>query len=61
MTQETKIINFTRQKFINLKRAYTNAKKAGKTDNDSFVFEGNQWNIKYCYYMLQHLENKFNS
>jgi hypothetical protein len=49
-------INFTHQKVIDLRRAYT---QAVETEQEIFVFEGHTLLTDYAYYLLEYLEPKF--
>lgn len=49
-------IKFDKQELANLKRAYTIAVDAKKTQ---FVFKGNDLLVSYAKYLIEHLTNSF--
>lgn len=53
---DTKMINFDKQKYEALRKAYD---KAVADKKESFMFEGNEWVTTYAKYALEYLEPKF--
>jgi len=49
-------ITFTAAKLERLKRAYRRAVSAKQT---SFVFEGQELDVKYAMYLIEYLDNMF--
>ena len=47
-------VNFNRTKIRQLKREY---KKAVKEKKNTFIFDGNYYDVNYAKYLIEYLEN----
>lgn len=54
--KDSKVVEFTPEKVAQFYNAYQDA---NEVRTDTFIFEGNEYFIKYAYYLLQYLFEKF--
>lgn len=53
-----KTIAWTYGMLMSFKEAYEQAKEKGE---DVFTFEGNEFVLRYAYYLIEYLESRFNT
>jgi len=54
----SEMISWTRPMLERLKKAHTQALAAGKTKDDTFMFDNHEFVIIYAAYLIEYLETK---